>query len=143
YDAGHQIASHTWSHPVMTSITDAQIIAELMWSGKIIEEVTGQFPRYWRPPQGEIDSRVRRLSSALGMHAVIWDHDTNDWQIPGGTRTAEEALAEVEDWMDEYPENGLSLEHDLYVESAGLAPAILDLVRNAGYQIKPAADCNG
>jgi peptidoglycan/xylan/chitin deacetylase (PgdA/CDA1 family) len=52
---GHQIVVHTWSHPSLTTLTNEEIIAELGWSRKIIEDVLGITPNMMRPPFGDIE----------------------------------------------------------------------------------------
>lgn len=49
FDAGHELAGHTWSHSYLTTLTNEQIVGELMWTARAIEEVTGKKPRYFRP----------------------------------------------------------------------------------------------
>ncbi|RKO98720.1 hypothetical protein CXG81DRAFT_7280, partial [Caulochytrium protostelioides] len=143
FQAGHQIASHTWSHTVMTRLTDAQIIAELMWSGKIIEDVTGQFPRFFRPPEGEIDDRVRRIAAAMGLRAVLWDHDTLDWKTQSGELTSAAVTARIDAWIREKPAGPLSLEHDLYASTVAIAVDVVHKVHGARYAIQPVAQCAG
>ncbi|KAI8608140.1 hypothetical protein BC830DRAFT_1048261, partial [Chytriomyces sp. MP71] len=70
FDAGHQIALHTWSHQYMTQLTNDQVIAELIWGAKATYEVLGVIPTYWRPPFGDVDSRVRWLAAQLGLKTV-------------------------------------------------------------------------
>lgn len=72
YMAQHQIAVHTWSHPAMTTVSTEGIIAELGWSKKIIKDILGVTPIYWRPPYGDIDDRVRAIAKAMGLEAVMW-----------------------------------------------------------------------
>lgn len=92
YMSGNEIAVHTWSHPAMTSQTNAQIVAELGWTRKAIQAVLGVTPVYWRPPYGDIDDRVRAIALAMGLVAVLWTtppngglpFDTNDWMVAGG-----------------------------------------------------------
>lgn len=72
YMAQHQIAAHTWSHFPMTTLTNDQIIAELGWSKKIIKDVLGVTPTYWRPPFGDVDNRVRAIAKAMGLKTSIW-----------------------------------------------------------------------
>lgn len=72
YMAGHQLAAHTWSHPSMTTVSTEGLIAELGWSKKIIKDVTGVTPVYFRPPYGDIDDRVRAIVQAMGLIPVIW-----------------------------------------------------------------------
>ena len=55
YMSGHQIAVHTWSHPYMTTLTNEEVIAELGWTKKIIKDVLGVTPNFWRPPYGDIE----------------------------------------------------------------------------------------
>lgn len=72
YMAQHQIAVHTWSHHPMTTLTNEQIIAEFGWSKKIIKDVLGVTPTYWRPPYGDVDNRVRAIAKAMGLQTSIW-----------------------------------------------------------------------
>ncbi|KAF9351298.1 hypothetical protein BGX26_010659 [Mortierella sp. AD094] len=80
---GHTICVHTWSHPVMTSLTNAEIVAEFYYSLRMMKEVLGITPKCWRPPYGDVDDRVRAIAWQMGMRTVTWDLDTNDWQING------------------------------------------------------------
>lgn len=50
FKAGHEIGIHTWSHNSLVTLTTDQIIAEIMWTAKIIREVIGYTPRLVRPP---------------------------------------------------------------------------------------------
>lgn len=89
YMGQHQIAVHTWSHPQMTTLTNDEIIAELGWSKKIIKDVLGVTPSYWRPPFGDVDNRVRAIAKAMNLATVIWTRldaahtfDTNGESCP-------------------------------------------------------------
>lgn len=46
---GHHICGHTWSHKLMTTLTNEEILAELYYTAKAIKYVTGITPLYWRP----------------------------------------------------------------------------------------------
>lgn len=50
YDEGHQIASHTWSHPDLCNITSAQRKDEMYKNEMAIRNVVGVIPTYMRPP---------------------------------------------------------------------------------------------
>ncbi|SCV72494.1 BQ2448_4031 [Microbotryum intermedium] len=84
--SGGHIAVHTWAHKLMTTLTDMQVLGELGWTIQIIYDRAGVVPRYWRPPYGDIDNRVRAIAKEVfGLeHAVIWNHDTNDWCLSEG-----------------------------------------------------------
>ncbi|KAM0749311.1 glycoside hydrolase/deacetylase [Meredithblackwellia eburnea MCA 4105] len=65
---GHEICSHTWSHPYMTAMTNEQAFAELYYSKKIIKDVLGITVRCWRPPYGDVDDRIRFIADALDVN---------------------------------------------------------------------------
>ncbi|CAO3575920.1 unnamed protein product [Absidia cylindrospora] len=143
--SNHEVAMHTWSHNYMTSLTNEQIVAELKWNEQVIKEVTGVSPRFFRPPYGDIDNRVRDVAKALGFTAVIWTHDTNDWAMTedktfdpkwvdgNATKWANEAAtAEI---------GGVSLEHDLYKETVDAAVRILPTLGKA-YKLTTVGACN-
>lgn len=46
---GHHIADHTWSHQLMTTLTNQEVLAELYYTQKAIKLVTGVTPKFWRP----------------------------------------------------------------------------------------------
>ncbi|WFD00023.1 hypothetical protein MYAM1_002769 [Malassezia yamatoensis] len=78
---GHDICVHTWSHHYMTTLTTSQVFSELYYTMRIIKDVTGVTPRCWRPPFGDVDNRVRAIADALGLRTIIWDNDTDDWNV--------------------------------------------------------------
>ena len=58
---GHQLGSHTWSHHPLTSLSNAQIVAELKYTEAIIYQQTGMITNYFRPPYGDVDDRYFNL----------------------------------------------------------------------------------
>lgn len=59
YMNNHELSIHTWSHSALTTLTNEQIVAELGWTRKAIQTVTGVTPLTFRPPYGDVDDRVR------------------------------------------------------------------------------------
>lgn len=72
FDEGHHIASHTWSHQPLTTLSNEQIVAELKWTEKAVFDITGMQMKYVRPPYGDIDNRVRAVIKKLGYIIVDW-----------------------------------------------------------------------
>lgn len=44
---GHHIADHTWSHQMMTTLNNQEVLAELYYTQKAIKMATGVTPRFW------------------------------------------------------------------------------------------------
>ncbi|KAG9293258.1 hypothetical protein G9A89_010629 [Geosiphon pyriformis] len=142
-DSGHEIGIHTWSHPALTTQTNAQIIAEIKWTEKAIKAAVGLTPKLMRPPYGDIDDRVRNIMTALGYKIAIWDRDTFDWlSFDDPTFQMDWVTGNVTKWVNEPSPNGhISLEHDLEQETAEQGKKVAEILQNAGWDIQPISVC--
>src|SRR5581483_8683006 len=80
-----------------------------------------------------------------GYKVVIWDKDTNDW-ISGDDKTFQMSWVEgnFTEWVKENDPTGhISLEHDLYNQTAAQGPLVVPIVQGAGFTIKTVAECVG
>jgi peptidoglycan/xylan/chitin deacetylase (PgdA/CDA1 family) len=81
FEEGHHIGVHTWSHRALSSLSNEQIISELEWSVRAVQQVIGVRPTYYRPPYGDIDDRVRAVSRLMGLKPVKWGFNSTDWLL--------------------------------------------------------------
>jgi peptidoglycan/xylan/chitin deacetylase (PgdA/CDA1 family) len=79
---GHEVGSHTFTHPRLTEIRHEQIRVEIEQGIGAVEDVLGERPRLFRAPGFHADSRVLEIAGELGVEAVFADVDPSDWQ-PG------------------------------------------------------------
>ncbi|KAJ3085718.1 chitin deacetylase [Physocladia obscura] len=129
-------------------LTFDDILGEILWAGKAIQEVIGVFPKYFRPPYGDIDDRVRAVIHSVGLNIVEWNEDSSDYLLSqySNNFTQAQVVQEFKAWIASPPDNStgiISLEHDLFANSSAAAPEALKLVLNAGYKVKPVAPCSG
>ncbi|KAJ7897423.1 carbohydrate esterase family 4 protein [Mycena leptocephala] len=90
---GHEICVHSWSHRAMTAFTNEQAFGELWYTMQLIKLVTGVTPTCWRPPQGDVDDRIRYIAQQLGLDNVLWKFDAFDWKVASGQATPAEVQA--------------------------------------------------
>ncbi|KAF8640915.1 hypothetical protein AX17_000563 [Amanita inopinata Kibby_2008] len=152
YMGQHQIAVHTWSHPPLTTLTNDEIIAELGWSKKAIKDVLGVTPNMMRPPYGDIDNRVRAISTAMGLTPVMWTRispaatfDTQDFDIHGGFTPVEKVLQNWELIIGNATQRHsgfIVLEHDLFQQTVEVATGYIlpDAIAH-NFTIKPVITC--
>lgn len=81
YDAGHQIASHTYSHPHLMSLSNEKIVYEVRATEEAIKAAIGVKPRYIRPPYGEADARVKSILKKMGYKTLMWNVDPTDYNV--------------------------------------------------------------
>ena len=128
YSAGHQIAIHTWSHTALTTQTNDQIIAEIMWTAQIIKQVIGVTPKFFRPPYGDIDDRVRQVLKNMGIVPILWSLDSGDGA--GSTTVADTVQQQISAGGSGF----ISLEHDLFQQAEEQAPDVMDEILAAGFK---------
>ncbi|KAF9948675.1 chitin deacetylase [Mortierella alpina] len=148
YNEGHHIAIHTWSHHMMTGLSNEQIVAELKWTEKAIFDTIGVTPIYWRPPFGDVDARVRSIASQLGYKTSMWTQgfDTDDWNIPAGSATPQKVVENFKGFLAKVPtmKTGfIVLQHDIFAQEVDVAlNGILPVAYSTkGLTMQPIAQC--
>ena len=58
---GHEINSHSLTHSDMTKFSDEVILAEMRETDRRITELTGEHPKFFRPPYIAYDARMFEL----------------------------------------------------------------------------------
>ncbi|CAO3610932.1 unnamed protein product [Mucor hiemalis] len=147
---GHHLCVHTWSHQPATTLTNVQMVAELYWTLKAIKEATGVTSKCWRPPQGDVDDRIRSIAWQMGMSTVLWNEDTNDWDMPapgGGNLAPKKVDALFQGWIDDEKagknKNGLLvLEHELNSMTVNMSMFWMPRIQKT-FNVIPALACNG
>ncbi|KAG0346972.1 chitin deacetylase [Podila humilis] len=149
--AGHHLASHTWSHHALTTLTNEQIVAEIRWTEKAIFDVSGYRIKYVRPPYGDVDNRVRFVLKKMGYIVVDWTgdrFDSNDWKIP--EMPVSQVTANYMKAIQGYANNAtketkgfITLEHDLTEETVAIAKKVIPLGLARNLTITTVAACLG
>ena len=169
YVLGHTIGTHGWSHTAMTTQTTEALIAELGWSKQIIKDATGVTPRYFRPPYGDINDRVRAIAYAMDLVPVIWTvgngfaFDSFDWvslllllyscmlignsqAVPSGMETAVNSVNQFLTILSHakgLPNGFIVLEHDLFWQQVELAVGyFLPSARAEHFTVTSINECN-
>lgn len=138
---GHQVGSHTWSHPDLTTLGVDGITSQMTQLETALLGIIGRFPQYMRPPFFAVNDQVLSTMGTLGYHVINADVDTLDWQnnSPGAIQTA------VNNFNAGLNAGGsISLSHDpLENTVATLAQAMIDSVKNSGKAFATVGECLG
>jgi peptidoglycan/xylan/chitin deacetylase (PgdA/CDA1 family) len=84
-DNGHELGNHTWSHPTLTSLTEAGVRTEIERCRDRIASLTGSPGTFFRPSAAQhATPEVLRLAGAAGYATVLsYDVDSRDFTDPG------------------------------------------------------------
>ncbi|KAI9327439.1 hypothetical protein BDR26DRAFT_875465 [Obelidium mucronatum] len=172
YDAGHQIALHSWTHRQMSLQSTDEVISELFFNILAIYNVIGKVPRYFRPPYSAIDDRVRNILVSLGLRPAIWNLESLDAGVgsiaPGGIDiggqkiTVELAISHLKNSFAQkfdprwsyFPGTGkaatgentysgfISLEHDIAAADIQVAQGVIPFAAQSGYKSVFVSNCD-
>lgn len=77
----HSIGNHTVDHPDLTTLTDAQIRAEILGAEQSILNSTGREPwPLFRFPYGARNQHTIAVANSLGYGDIYWTVDTLGWE---------------------------------------------------------------
>lgn len=139
---GHEVAVHSWTHRPHLLHPPHAIVSELRRTRDLVLEVTGQRPRFWRPPNGIPTGLGLIAGWRLGMRAVLWTGDGRDWQAIATGASITARLA------PHLRPGGVVLLHDSDVTSApdswraalDALPLIADVCRSRELSLGPLAE---
>jgi len=142
---GHIIASHTWSHVDLTTITDTEIENEMTKLEDVVFQYIGKKPAFVRPPYGSGNGKIslaKKLSSLGYSVAVTWNIDTMDWSNKGDIEYA------ISQFQDNLGNSALSLNHVNYngISEESLLKLIeaeIDFMLSEGYTPVTVERCLG
>jgi peptidoglycan/xylan/chitin deacetylase (PgdA/CDA1 family) len=78
-DAGMWVANHSYTHPHLTQLGQAQIDSEISRTQQAIANAGGGTPKLFRPPYGESNATIRAVAAKYGLTEIMWDVDSQDW----------------------------------------------------------------
>lgn len=79
HEAGHEIASHSDTHPHVNNLSYEKNIEEIEKSNDKIEKITGKRTNIYRAPYGEYNDTVIKAAQDKGYHTIQWNLDTLDY----------------------------------------------------------------
>ncbi|KAI3397914.1 hypothetical protein diail_10083 [Diaporthe ilicicola] len=139
YDGGHQVASHTWTHGHVGSMSASQLTTEMQKVEQAFVNIFGKKPAYMRPPYLETGGSVQSTMKTLGYNIITEDIDTQDWN--GATVAQSEAKFTSAGASG----NGhIPLMHETYASTANeLTPWLVNWAKTNNLKIVTVAECLG
>lgn len=125
YNEGHELASHSWNHPDLTTLSDSEVRWQLKATADVLDQVCGKGSSYLvRPPYGSTTSRVEALIDAP---MAYWTVDPEDWQYRNANTVRNNIVSHTFD-------GAIILVHDIYNSSVEGALMAVDDLQKQGYE---------
>ena len=124
-DDGDVIADHSYSHPVLTKLSEQDREGEIDRTALLLEKVAGHKPELFRAPYGARNKQILDQVTAEGMRSVMWTIDSLDWADPVPESIEMRVLHQLNE-----QHKGIILFHDIHKQSVmALSPVIEELLR--------------
>lgn len=127
---GHEIGTHSATHPYMSKLDKSAMIKELTISAQAIESVTGKKVELFRPPYGDYNDLLIDTAKELGLYVIQWDVDSLDWKDLSGEEIKERVLKKVKN-------GSIILFHNQGLHTAEALPQIIEQLKKEGYEFLP------
>ncbi len=129
-EAGHEIGTHSNTHPHVNNLSYEQNAEEIRESVNTIKQVTGADVKLYRPPYGEYNDVVIKVSNELGYIPIQWSLDTLDYT----KLTGEQMWKRLENKISA---GDIILMHNGAEHTADSLDMIIQNVKNKGFEIVP------
>ena len=125
---GHEIASHSWSHPNFAKMSLEGIRSQLQRTDDAIASAAGKRPTLFRPPYGSITPHEKEwIHDQFGYDIILWDVDPDDWKRPGPAVVRSRILKETRP-------GSIVLSHDIHPGTIEAMPSTLDELEAKGFK---------
>src|SRR6478752_2085606 len=134
---GHEIASHSWSHPNLAKMSQEGVRSQLQRTDDEIKSATGKRPTLFRPPYGSITERQKRwIHDEFGYDIILWDVDPLDWKRPGPAVVRNRILKETR-------AGSIVLSHDIHPGTIEAMPSTFDELEAKGFKFVTVSELLG
>ncbi|MFB5189880.1 polysaccharide deacetylase family protein [Alicyclobacillus fastidiosus] len=126
---GHEVGNHGYQHEFLPEKTTAWVEEDVKKTDGTIHQVTGSYPKYYRPPGGLITDNEEKSLRTLGHPVILWTVDSQDWKAANSAQIVREVVQQCRPGAVILMHDGVSKSR-FTVEAL---PEIIDLLRAEGY----------
>lgn len=95
FDAGHEIANHSDSHPHPNRLSDEKLLEDTEKCEQKIFALTAGSSKLYRAPYGEYNNRTVKTLTDAGYWFIQWDADSLDYKGLSAEEICERILGKV------------------------------------------------
>ena len=129
--AGHAIGNHSFTHPFLPKLDQAQVEQEIDKTQALLNLVIpedAQRTHMFRAPYGARNSMILGEIGERGLRSVLWNVDSLDWSDPIPESIVHRILQELDK-----AGRGIILMHDIHPKTVIALPMLLDELIKRGY----------
>ncbi|UKZ51156.1 hypothetical protein TrVGV298_004912 [Trichoderma virens] len=145
--AGHQLASHTWTHRNLNGVSMKIQRTEMIYNEMAFRNILGFVPTYMRPPflECSMSSGCIETMEDLGYHIISTNLDTKDYENddPVLIQKSKDKFSSMQS-PDESSHSYIVLAHDVHYQTViTLTKYMIETSRSRGYKLVTVGECLG
>ena len=133
YEAGHEIGTHSDTHPHVNQLSLEENIIEIENGAKRIEEITGNKINLYRTPYGEYNNTVIQSAKQKEYFTIQWNIDTLDYE----GLTGEQMWKRIEGKLEK---GSIILSHNGTKHTADSLDMLIKNIKQKGFQVVKVSD---
>ncbi len=127
---GHEIGNHTFHHVRLPKLPAIEVQDELEQTNALLQKISGQTIRYFRPPGGEYSAQTLKIATSLGLITTFWTDDPGDFDNPGDKVLESRLKAKLR-------RGGIVLLHDNVLETIQIVVPFLKVASQERFDLVP------
>lgn len=127
-DRGHPIGNHAWDHVNLREVPAEDLEKQIGDVQRLVEEITGEAPLFFRPPHGAGNDAVRSKAAEYDLLYMNWSNGSRDWM--DGYQETDQIIDSV---MEQLHAGSNILMHELPWTAEALEP-LLTRLQEKGYR---------
>ena len=128
YQAGHEIANHSNTHPHVTNLNYEENIEEIKKCSQKIEKITGEKTTLYRGPYGEYNNTVLKAAKDENHITIQWSIDSLDYT----GLTEQEMINRIKPKLEK---GSIILMHNGTKNTATSLNGIIKTIKASGFEI--------
>lgn len=129
-ERGHEIGTHSRTHPYMSKMSKEEIESELKTSSEAIKKITGKAVELFRPPYGDYDDLLVSTARDMGLYTIQWSVDSLDWKDLSAEQIAMRIIKNAK-------AGSIILCHNNGLHTAEALPLIFSALQEKGFVFEP------
>ena len=121
---GSEIGNHSYSHKLLTRLSEKEFKEDLNKTQEIIKKLTGFTPKVFRPTYGGYTNKIKKYTD---LSFVLWDVDSRDWSVKKKDKILKNVLPNVKS-------GSIVLMHDNHEYSLKALEPMIKELKAKGYK---------
>jgi len=129
-ELGHEVANHSYDHPFLSEIIDAEVIEQITKTDNLLNEIIDRpLPPFMRAPYFAATDETKKIIGSLGYALIEASIDTKDWM------EHIEPSAIYENVMSQVCDGAIILMHDTRKHTSDALEKLIPELISMGYEL--------